>query len=266
MLPQAAIIALQGEDEEEAMIDDERIFCIFGMPFGTVHFIFLSPQGRCTMDLAQLREHPLREKLVHHSLFRWIDEIKERITKDQVLVILQQWWHPLNYFPDFLGRLVAKTRILRIKTAISDILFEELGEGDPTQAHEQLFMDTMVAVGFPADRLARAELSPATHELISAYAESFEFATEGFGVGVLCATEIVDEAMVTVIGKAVTFATGHTNLPWVNIHLKQEGGHVDNAARSAQSLAFRGTCGRGFEWILEHWIRFFDWIEREIRK
>src|SRR5438045_2407777 len=94
----------------------------------------------------QLEVHPLRKELIHHPFFK---EVRSSdLTRDKVGIFLGQWWHPLHYFPNFLSRTIDAVPVLAMKTAICKILNQELGEGDPARAHEQLYISTMVDAGF----------------------------------------------------------------------------------------------------------------------
>lgn len=210
-----------------------------------------------------LRNNELRRKLISHSFFDRIP--KADLSRGQVATFLGQWWHPLHYFPSFLSRLISITPRIEMKTAVSKILFQELGEGDPARAHEVIYVDTMTPLGFSREELTGAAPLPATAKLVAGYAEaSAELLS---GLGFLYGTEVADLAMVSGIGTAVRRLTGAKHLEWVEIHAEQEPEHV---ARANDTLSVDFTESEetalvaGAEVMWRHWIAFFDELERRI--
>jgi hypothetical protein len=217
--------------------------------------------------IGTLQRSELRNSLIRHPLFR---EIQERpMTRDQVAKILGQWWHPLHYFPTFLARLIATVEPLSMKTQISKILWQELGEGDPERAHERVYISTMTDAGF--DRSSFVDVPPLSPsaDLVAGYAAAAT--DECRGLGFLYGTEVADLAMVTGIGRAVRRVTGLRSLPWVDIHALQEPAHVvaatgsiaerrgDDGALGEASTGVRAAADK--MWQL--WIAFFDAVQRE---
>src|SRR5215813_6881530 len=107
-----------------------------------------------------------RSDLVNHRFFS-----RDR-DRAQVALFLGQWWHPLHFFPTFLSRLISNLRDLEMKTAVSKILWEELGEGNPERAHERIYVQTMTSVGFAADSVNAAPALPTTQRLVQRYGEA----------------------------------------------------------------------------------------------
>src|ERR1044072_5889849 len=91
--------------------------------------------SRSTVD--SLPTNKVREELV-----TYLKELKEdcgTLPREQAVVIVGQWFHPLHYFPVFLSRLISVTPNVAAQTYISRILWEELGGGDPRRAHERIY-------------------------------------------------------------------------------------------------------------------------------
>src|SRR5262245_28917191 len=141
----------------------------------------------------RLRSHPLRKKLIAHSFFSRVGTAA--LSHDQVALFLGQWWHPLHYFPDFLSRLISVAPQVAVKTAISKILYQELGEGNPARAHEVCYLETMRPLGFGDEELSGAEPLPSTRDLLALYADSSTNLLAGLGC--LYGTEVADLAMVS---------------------------------------------------------------------
>lgn len=205
----------------------------------------------------RLEENPLRKELIHHPFFKEVRS--SELDREKVGVFLGQWWHPLHYFPNFLSRTIDAVPVLEMKTAICKILGQELGEGDPAQAHERLYLATMQDAGFDRATVAEAPPFAETRRLVERYeqASAHRLSALGFVYG----TEVADLAMVAGIGQAVTRVSGVKSLPWVDIHIQQEPEHVEQAT---EALDLNFTPGEveqivaGAEEMWRLWIAFFD--------
>lgn len=217
--------------------------------------------SRSTID--NLPTNTVREELV-----TYLKELKEdcgTLPRKQAVVILGQWFHPLHYFPVFLSRLISDTPNVETQTYISRILWEELGEGDPRRAHERIYVETMVDGGFVKEQFTEAPPLDATRRLIAGY----EKASSDYlsGLGFLYGTEVVDLPMVATIGALMKRCTGLRTLPWVDIHLVQEPGHVASSSQTLdqsldQDKQHRVVTSAEEMWTL--WINFFKSIRQEI--
>ncbi len=210
-----------------------------------------------------LKANALRQKLITHPFFDRIGSAD--LSRGQVATFLGQWWHPLHYFPVFLSRLISVCPEVRMKTAISKILFQELGEGDAARAHEVIYVDTMTPLGFSRSDVAGAAPFPATARLVAAYAESSSEMLAGLGF--LYGTEVADLAMVSGIGTAVRRVTSATRLAWVDIHVQQEPEHVSRANDTVApgfTEAEEKALLAGADAMWRHWIAFFDGLERVV--
>jgi pyrroloquinoline quinone (PQQ) biosynthesis protein C len=213
----------------------------------------------------RLEENPLRKELIHHPFFKEVKSLP--LTREQVGVFLGQWWHPLHYFPNFLSRTIDQVPALEMKTAICKILNEELGEGNPAMAHERVYVTTMEEAGF--DRATVAEAAPfeETRRLVQRYREAS--AERLSALGFVYGTEVADLAMVAGIGNAVRRVSGLKDLPWVDIHVQQEPGHVEQANEALEV----GFSSEDFDRIVASaeemwrlWIAFFDRLRQEVFK
>lgn len=205
---------------------------------------------------------------VRDELVTVLKELKDdcgTLPKEQAVVILGQWFHPLHYFPVFLSRLISVTPTIEAQTNISRILWEELGEGDPQRAHEKIYVETMVTGGFEKTQFIKAPPLAATRRLVHGYERaSSEYLP---GLGFLYGTEVVDLQMVATIGALMKRSTGLRALPWVDIHVQQEPGHVESSTQTLeQSLALdeqhRVVTSAEEMWTL--WKDFFQSIRQEI--
>jgi len=209
----------------------------------------------------RLEENPLRKKLIHHPFFK--DVKTSALTRDDVGVFLGQWWHPLHYFPNFLSRTIDQVPMLEMKTAISKILYQELGEGDPERAHERIYIATMSDAGFARATVSEARPFEETRRLVQRYREAS--AERLSALGFVYGTEVADLAMVAGIGNAVRRVSGLQDLPWVDIHIQQEPDHVEQVNEAIEpdftpEEVDRIVASAEEMWSL--WIGFFDRLRK----
>lgn len=205
---------------------------------------------------------------VRNNLVGYLKQLKSdcgTLARAQVVVILGQWYHPLHYFPTFLSRLISVSPSIETQTFISRILWEELGEGEPRRAHEKIYIETISDGGFSRSQVAEAPPLAATQRLIQGYERASGSCLPGLGF--LYGTEVVDLPMVATIGELMRRCTGKRDLPWVNVHVAQEPGHVE----SAQETLKPSFDEQEQRQIVEHaeqmwtlWIDFFRAIRAEI--
>ena len=203
-----------------------------------------------------------------NELVTFLNDLKNEcgtLSPEQIVIILGQWFHPLHYFPTFLSRLISVSPEIETQTFISRILWEELGEGDPRRAHEKVYIDTISDGGFAKEQVAGAPPLNATRRLV----EGYEQASMNYlsGLGFLYGTEVVDLPMVATIGELMRRCTAKENLPWVNVHVSQEPGHVDSAnetLKAALTEEERREIVKYAEQMWTLWIDFFRNIRSEI--
>jgi pyrroloquinoline quinone (PQQ) biosynthesis protein C len=211
----------------------------------------------------RLNEHSLRKQFINHEFFRRVKV--DSMTKEQVAVFLGQWWHPLHYFPTFLARCISLLPDIESKSAISKILNQETGEGNPKRAHEIVYIDTMKRAGFTEAQISQTAPFPETEALVAGYewASTERLAALGF----IFATEVADLRMVSSIGAAVERVMGITDLEWVNIHIQQEPDHIEEASNTT-SRSFNAKeesiVMENAEEMWRLWTAFFDRLEKEV--
>jgi pyrroloquinoline quinone (PQQ) biosynthesis protein C len=213
--------------------------------------------------MTRLEENLLRRRLLDHDFVRRVE--RGSITRDQAATIVGQWWHPLHYFPTFLARCIAVLPDIESKSAISRILAQEAGAGDASRAHEVVFIDTMERAGFARRQITESPPFDQTAALVAGYkrGSGHPFAA----LGCIFATEVSDLMMVSSVGKAVTAATGVSDLEWVDIHVKQEPDHVEQANHTMLqnfSAVEQSLIVQSAELMWRLWIDFFDRLLQEI--
>lgn len=221
-----------------------------------------------TATLALSTSELLAANQVRNDLTSYLKELKTAcgtLSREQVVVILGQWFHPLHYFPTFLSRLISSAPQIETQTFISRILWQELGEGDPQRAHEKIYIETILDGGFAAEQVSAAAPFEATQKLVAGYAEAAKSYLPGLGF--LYGTEVVDLPMVATIGELMRRCTGKRHLPWVNIHVAQEPDHIESSTKTLRPVFSLDEQQQVIEkaeemWTL--WINFFKNIRREI--
>jgi hypothetical protein len=187
------------------------------------------------------------------------------LTEDRVAVILGQWYHPLHYFPVFLSRLISVAPTIEAQTFISRILWQELGQGNPKLAHEEIYIDTMTDAGFERGVIAASPAFESTRHLVNRYEEAS--ANYLSGLGFLYGTEVADLAMVSSIGKLVRNCTGKGALPWVDIHVEQEPDHVETSCKTLMPAFLREEQAQiisSAEEMWSLWVNFFAGVKQSV--
>jgi pyrroloquinoline quinone (PQQ) biosynthesis protein C len=216
-----------------------------------------------SIDISQT----LRANEKKNELATCLKELKlnDTLTKEQMVLVLGQWFHPLHYFPTFLSRLISVTPEIRTQTFVSRILWEELGKGDPQGAHEKIYIETITEGGFAVSDVAEAPPLPATERLVAGYKKASSELLSGLGF--LYGTEVMDLQMVSSIGELMRRCTGKQDLAWVNVHVDQEPGHVEsseNSVRPVLTVEDQKEVVRCAEEMWELWTDFFKAVQNEI--
>lgn len=173
----------------------------------------------------RLAASPVYQSFRDHPFFAAVDTAD--LTKEQAAILIEQWWHPLHYFPTFLARCVAVLPDIASKSAITRILNQEVGGGVVSRAHEVVYVDSMDKCGFDRDSVTGTTPYPQTAALVDGYRRASD--ARETALGFIYATETTDLLMVSSIGKAIERSTGVTDNEWVSIHVEQEPDHVEEA-------------------------------------
>ncbi|MEV4706156.1 iron-containing redox enzyme family protein [Actinoplanes sp. NPDC049316] len=210
----------------------------------------------------RLAGSPVLDTFRNHAFFEAVD--RAELTREQAAVLIEQWWHPLHYFPTFLARCVAVLPDIASKSAITSILNQEAGGGDVRKAHEVIYADSMARCGFDRARVTGTAPFPETAALVDGYRRASE--QRESALGFIFATENTDLLMVSSIGKAIERTTGVTGNEWVSIHVEQEPEHVEEAGHALLADFTAEEEDRVYHaademWRL--WTAFFDRLAAE---
>ncbi|MFI5776791.1 TenA family transcriptional regulator [Nocardia sp. NPDC051570] len=210
----------------------------------------------------RLDASPVYRAFREHPFFAGVEGAE--LTKEQAAILIEQWWHPLHYFPTFLARCVGVLPDIAAKSAITRILNQEAGGGVVAKAHEVIYVDSMRKCGFDGERVTGTAPYPETAALV----EGYRRASEGpeSALGFIFATENTDLLMVSSIGRAVERTTGVTDNAWVAIHVQQEPDHVEEANHAlltGMSPEQEDAVLRAADQMWQLWIAFFDRLATE---
>ncbi|HEY0532506.1 MAG TPA: iron-containing redox enzyme family protein [Actinoplanes sp.] len=211
---------------------------------------------------ARLAASPVYQNFRDHPFFAAVNTAE--LSKDQATVLIEQWWHPLHYFPTFLARCVATLPDIASKSAITRILNQEAGGGEVSLAHEVIYGDSMEKCGFDRGRVTGTEPYPETAALVEGYRRASE--NRESALGFIFATETTDLLMVSSIGKVIERTTGITDNEWVSIHVEQEPDHVEEANHALLadfSDAEQDLVIRAADEMWGLWTTFFDRLAAE---
>lgn len=211
----------------------------------------------------QLALSPECQQVLNHRLFPRVAE--DGLSLEAAERFVGQFWHPSHYFPTFLAGLIAVAPSLEVKTSLSRILWQELGEGDPRRAHESIYVDTMLALGLRNPAVPEDPPNEATTRLVELYAAARHDYLDGLGC--IFATEAIDLPIVSALGAAVSAATGTSEIPWVAIHAEQEPDHIESAsdAVAVELLpAEREQVTRAAVRMWQAWDAFYSALEEDI--
>lgn len=206
---------------------------------------------------SRLADSHVHKSFRDHPFFAAVDTAE--FTKEQAEIFIEQWWHPLHYFPTFLARCVAVLPDIASKSAITRILFQETGSGEASRAHEVIYAESMDKAGFEAAKVTGTAPFPETAALVEGYRLASE--SRESALGFIYATENTDLLMVSSIGKAVQRTTGVADNEWVSIHIEQEPDHVEEAGHTLTANFTADEENAVLEaadqmWLL--WTAFFD--------
>ncbi|MFI0939423.1 TenA family transcriptional regulator [Streptomyces sp. NPDC021020] len=205
----------------------------------------------------RLAESPVYRTFRDHPFFAAVDSAD--LDKRQAGILIEQWWHPLHYFPTFLARCVAVLPDIASKSAVTKILNQEAGGGVVARAHEVIYVESMDRCGF--DRAAVTGTAPyqETADLVEGYRRGSE--ERESALGFIFATETTDLLMVSSIGRMIERTTGVSDNEWVTIHVSQEPDHVEEANHTllADFTADQeAEVVEAAEEMWRLWTRFFD--------
>jgi pyrroloquinoline quinone (PQQ) biosynthesis protein C len=205
----------------------------------------------------RLAQSPVYRAFRDHPFFAAVETAD--LSRAQAATVIEQWWHPLHYFPTFLARCVAVLPDIGSKSAITRILNQEVGGGFPARAHEVIYVDSMDKAGFDRSKVTQTSPYAETAALVEGYRTAAD--RRETALGFIFATETTDLLMVSSVGKVIERTTGVTDNEWVSIHVAQEPDHVEEANHALLANFSPGEEAavlRAADQMWQLWIAFFD--------
>lgn len=210
------------------------------------------------MTSKHLNADSSRSRLLAHSIVSRVRSKEWSVA--EISAIVGQYWYPLHFFPTFLGRLLSVAPDTKMKTAISKILNQELGDGRYSSSHEWLYIQAMCSLGIDKQIVCKSPMTPQTEALVNGYSR----ASENFypGIGFLTATETTDLDIVKGLEGVVSKLSGNRPLPWVTIHTLQEPEHIDLSTSVISDAGISSEAAKEIKnamaqtWTL--WLKFFN--------
>ena len=197
----------------------------------------------------------------------------ERADPETLRAILVQYrYFTVYYIPD-LSLLIARLKGGSLRSFLADILFDELGRGNPARAHPRLYDDFMYSIGAAADELLGAALKSNVQLLDEARRKlvdpenSGEFAIGLRGMGGECVCQVyISQLHASLIRNPFIIEQKEAiNWRFWKLHV---GPHDIEHARVTRSLIDseivsrdergRIDLGRGYAESMKSWKQFWD--------
>ncbi len=195
----------------------------------------------------------------------------ERLTLPEVRILAIQMYQFSNVFNRILAGILACCPEAEAQQVILENLFEEMGEGDPTLAHPELFRRFTRTLGIDDETLAQLPPEPETHHLIETYLNLPHRYGYLAALGAVCfASEGIVGTLYTQLQQGIIGVAGvpQDALTFFDVHIHVDDGH---AAKLAALLEPRITSAQQVREIevaiaqaLDARVQFFDGIQRQI--
>jgi len=215
------------------------------------------------MEKLETFELETKKRFQQHPLFKY--GATGPLTSEQLKIVFSQYLQPLHYFPDFLSHLIALLPSIDQKTYISRILYQELGEGDPSNAHEVAYFKCLEDLNLAKTKILEHELYIETSDLMNMYKSASTDLEKSLGV--LFATEVADLAIITGLYQLIKRNFGKELPLWVRLHIQQEPDHVKSSMETLCVRSPHTSQQKVLEFAEEcsqKWYNFFDSILKNV--
>ena len=135
-------------------------------------------------------ETKLRSEYTINDDLRWMTEV----TQSELRELFAEYRVFTIQFADDLSLLVAKLPHGKLKSMMAELVYEELGEGDPDRSHLKLLDDFIVSLGAPREELGRQTmpenlaLLQVQRNLVLEKPSTYGVALRGMGGECICQT------------------------------------------------------------------------------
>jgi pyrroloquinoline-quinone synthase len=218
--------------------------------------------------LDQFRDTAKSHPLWNHSFLTRCRT--ERLTLPEIRILAVQMYHFSNVFNRILASILARCPDAEAQQVILENLVDEMGEGNPSAAHPELFRRFTRALDIDDAMLAGMSPEPETLHMIETYlALPYQHSYLG-ALGAVCfASEGIVGTLYTQLQQGITGATtlSEDAMAFFTVHIHVDDGH---AARLAALLEPRLTSVQQVRDVesaiiraLDARVQFFNGVQRQ---
>ncbi|MBX3155172.1 MAG: iron-containing redox enzyme family protein [Deltaproteobacteria bacterium] len=242
---------------------------------------YLAPEAYETFAPGSLAARPLplpRRPRNAPDLVRWYEDVErctdhplfERLAREPAAIaplwtiLANNWVAVGDRFPRWLAALVSRVEDDRVRSVLAKQLDDELGRGDPTQAHRVLFQRMLADLepyAAPGDRDA---LVMPGRRFAQGLARNYLDRPELEAIGGTLVAEVYGKQVDQVVGALLRRQTelDPAKLTWLVLHETLEEEHADESLELARMLptdeASQAAACRGAEELAALGMRYFD--------
>jgi pyrroloquinoline-quinone synthase len=206
----------------------------------------------------------------------WIHPFLQRcrsseLTLSEVKILAVQMYKFSKQFNRILASIVACCLDEQAQWVILDNLFDEMGRGDVSQAHPELFRHFTRAIGISDAELEAAETVPETQALIDTYlslAQEYGYLS---ALGAVCyASEGIVRSLYTQLYIGIQGASPFSkdDLIFFDVHMDVDDGHAAKLAAlidpRIQDASHAVDIHRAILEAMDARVSFFDGIQRQL--
>jgi DMATS type aromatic prenyltransferase len=205
------------------------------------------------------------ERCTDHPLFRRLE--REPVALEPLWTILANNWVAIgDRFPRWLSALIARVEDDRVRSVLAKQLNDELGHGDPSQAHRVLFQRMLADLEPCAPKDDRDMLLAPGRRLRDAIGHNYLDKPELEAIGGTLIAEVygkqVDQVVLALLRRQRELDP--ERLTWLVLHDSLEEDHANESVELAEMTppdrdAQAAVC-RGIDELAAHAARYFDEI------
>jgi pyrroloquinoline quinone (PQQ) biosynthesis protein C len=177
------------------------------------------------------------ERIGSHPFIR--DAIDEKLTKDQVRRWLMCAGRESRIFPKVVGNMVARCKPEHkiIAETLSRNLQDELGNGDPHEAHFQHYVQLLRAVGICQDEFAQYEEKAGIKLALELAYNVSKQEDMPVAIGYLLVNEGMTPVTYSAVGRSMWQHYQFSEIPFLEVHVSIDAGHVAALYDAVDQLA-----------------------------
>jgi len=205
------------------------------------------------------------ERCNEHPLFRRLE--REPVALEPLWTILANNWVAIgDRFPRWLSALIARIEDDRVRSVLAKQLDDEMGHGDPSQAHRVLFQRMLADLEPYAPKGDRDALLAPGRRLREAIGHNYLAKPEHEAIGGTLIAEVygkqVDQVVLALLRRQKRLDP--SQLTWLVLHDELEEEHANESVELAEMTPTEGDAQaavcRGVDDLAAHAARYFDEI------